>query len=89
MTFEAGPEVGDEDLGALEDADGLPPGGVRVDVGEAGEVGSQKVDEGCGGTVGGVDEFDDGAIVSLVEDLAGLAETVETFLEERDLLVCS
>lgn len=48
LPFETGPEVGDEDLRAFENADGLAPAGVGVDVSEAGEVGGEEVDEGGG-----------------------------------------
>lgn len=81
MAFKASPQVSDEDLCALEDTDGLAPAGVGVDVSEAGKIGSKEVDEGRGGTVCFFDEVQDRPIVFFVEDLAGFAETVESFLE--------
>ena len=50
LAVEAGPEVGDEDLGALVQADG--GGFVGVAVVEAGEVVDEEVDEGGGGSFG-------------------------------------
>ena len=50
LAVEAGPEVGDEDLGALVEADGVVE--VAVAVVEGGEVVDEEVDEGGGGFVG-------------------------------------
>lgn len=52
---EAGPQVGDEDLGALEEADGPPAALVAVLVAEAGKVPREEVDQAGGGAPGGGD----------------------------------
>ena len=61
--LEAGPEVGDEDLGALVEVYGLAfeGGGIA----EAGKVGDDEVDEGGGGVGGFVDAGREGACEAL------------------------
>ena len=74
--LEAGPEVGDEDLGALVEADGGVFFFVLVAVVEAGEVVDEEVDEGGGGSVGLVDAGGEFAVETVSEDVAGFSEAV-------------
>lgn len=84
LALEASPEIGDEDLGAFEEADGFLAGEGRGGVGvvEAGKVGGEGVDQASGGVVGGGYEVEGVAGEFLVEDLAGFTETGETGGEE-------
>lgn len=65
LALEAGPEVGDEDLGAFEEADGLGSPIEVVLVAEARKVAGQQVDETGRAGVGGGDYIDEGAIIPL------------------------
>lgn len=65
--LEAGPQVGDEDLGALEEADGPPAALVAVLVAEAGKVPGEEVDQAGGGAPGGGDAVGGAAGVLLRE----------------------
>ena len=71
VALEAGPEVRDEDLRALVEADGGAAEGVAVV--EAGEVVGDEVDEGGGRPVGLRDAGGEGAVEAVAEDGAGLA----------------
>lgn len=63
LAVEAGPEIGDEDLGAFEEAHGLAlEANVVV---EAGQLIGQKIDQRCGGSVGRRDAVGETAFVFL------------------------
>ena len=63
LTFEAGPEVGDQDLGALVETDDGAL--VFVTVVQAGEVVDEEVDEGGGGAFGSLDAGGEGPMKAI------------------------
>lgn len=65
LAIKARPHVCDEDLGTLEDADGFAVLEFD-DVVEAGEVGSEEVDERSSGTIGTGNAVYEAAVVFLV-----------------------
>ena len=71
FALEAGPEVGDEDLGALVEADRA--GFVVVAVVEAGEVVHEEVDEGGGGSFAFLDACGEGSAKPIFQYVARLS----------------
>lgn len=71
LAVEAGPEVGDEDLRALVQADGGAFVGVAVV--EAGEVVDEEVDEGGGGAFGLLNASGDSSVESIFQHVAGFS----------------